>query len=126
MNVSSVSSTSGSVASSGNGGTSTAQIQKQITALQQKITKEEASKDDAKTKVETVATYQQEIVALELQLQQIQQRALQAQAQTQKAAETQGGPKASNSPKTRQEQIDERFNQPAPFDSTGRIVNTTA
>jgi len=125
MNVSSVSSTSSPIVASGNSGTSTAQIQKQIAALQQKIIKEQASEDDAKTKEETVATYQVEIAALELQLQQIQQQALQDQAQTQTAAGTQGGAKASNSSKTRQEQIDEKLNQPAPFDSTGRIINAT-
>ena len=126
MNISSVSSTSNSTVSSGNSGTSTADIQKQIAALQQKIIKEQASKDDAKTKVELVVAYQQEIVALEQQLQQIQQQALQAKAQTQNTAGTQSGANASNSPKTRQEQIDEKLNQPAPYDSTGRIVNATA
>ena len=126
MNVSSVSSTSHSTVSSGNSGTGTAQILKQIAVLEQKIIKEQASKDDAKTKEETVVAYQQEIAALELQLQQIEAQALQAQAQAQKADGTQGGAQASNSPKTRQERIDEKLNQSAPFDSTGRIVNTTA
>jgi predicted nucleic acid-binding Zn-ribbon protein len=126
MNISSTSSTSSAIAASGNNGTSTAQIQKQIAALQQQIIKEQASKDDAKTKVETVAAYQEEIAALEMQLQQIQQRALQDQTKTQNSAGNLGGAQAANSPKTRQEQIDEKLNQSAPFDSTGRIVNTTA
>ena len=121
-----VSSTSNSTVFSGNQGTSTAQIQKQIAALQQQIVKEQASKDDAKTKEETVVAYEQEIAALEQQLQQIQQQALQARAQTQNSAGTHGGSKSANSPMTRQEQIDQKLNQPAPFDSTGRIVNTTA
>src|ERR1039457_5688017 len=104
MNISSTSSTSSPIAASGNSGTSTAQIQKQIAALQQQIIKEQASKDDAKTKVETVAAYQEEITALEQQLQQIQQRALQDQAKTQNSAGNLGGAQAATPPKTRQEQ----------------------
>jgi predicted nucleic acid-binding Zn-ribbon protein len=122
MNVSAVNSTSSAAVSSGNGVTSTAQIQRQIAALQQRIFKEEASKDDAKTKEETVAAYQQEIVALEQQLLQIQQRAQQAQ----NAARTQGGDMASNAPKTLQEQTDEKLNPPAPYASAGRFLNTAA
>jgi len=124
MNISSLGSTSSSTASTGN--TSAAQIQKQIASLQQKIVKELAGKDDAKTKQETVASYQLEILALQQQLLQIQQRALQAQAEKQQAAGTQGGANTAISPKTRQEQVDEKLNQPAPFDATGRIVNTIA
>jgi pimeloyl-CoA synthetase len=56
------------------------QIQKQIQVLNKYITKENASSDAAKTKQELVQEYQLEIVALELQIQQIQQQAAQQAA----------------------------------------------
>jgi pimeloyl-CoA synthetase len=81
MSVSSISSASTSTPSGGADVTQQVQqIQKQIQALQKDITKENASSDAAKTKQEVVQEYQLEIVALELQMQQIQQRAAQQAA----------------------------------------------
>jgi predicted ribosome quality control (RQC) complex YloA/Tae2 family protein len=75
MNVSSVSSPAPDASSSA---TLLSQIEKQIEAVTKEIQDETASKDDAKTKAERIQVYQEELLALQLQLQQVQERQQQA------------------------------------------------
>jgi chromosome segregation ATPase len=71
MNVSSVSSPAPDASSSA---ALLSQIEKQIAAVTKEIQAETASKDDAKTKAERIQVYQEQLLALQLQLQQVQER----------------------------------------------------
>ena len=88
MTISSVSSGSAATgsASSSSVDAKISQVVKQIATAQGNITKENNSKDDAKTKQELVAAYQVQLIALQAQLQQLQQQKVQAQLQTQTKA----------------------------------------
>ena len=123
MNTSAISSSS-SVSASTGGGTSASQIQKQIAALQVKITKEQSSKDDAKTKVQLVEAYEEQIQELEAQLQQAQQQRAQNTAQKTAAAGT--GDETSPGALTTEQKIEKKLNEPAPYDQKGQIIDATA
>ena len=126
MNTSAISSSS-SVSASTGGGTSASQIQKQIAALQVKITKEQSSKDDAKTKVQLVEAYEEQIQELEAQLQQMQQAQQQkAQDTAQKTAAAGTGDETSQGSLTTEQKVEKKLNEPAPYDQKGQIIDATA
>jgi FlxA-like protein len=126
MNTSSISSSSSASASTG-GGSNASQIQKQIAALQVKITKEQNSKDDAKTKVQLIEAYQNQIQELEVRLQQTQQAQQQkAQNNDQKTAAAGTGDKTSQESLTTEQEVEKKLNEPAPYDQKGEILDATA
>ena len=97
MSITAISSaTSGStVQSSASIDASIARLQKQVIQVQQQITAETASKDDAKTKAQLLATYVEEMTALQAQLAQLQAQKEQA---TQNAAKAQAATAQSATP----------------------------
>jgi len=89
-----------------------------------KITKEQSSKDDAKTKVQLVEAYEEQIQELEAQLQQAQQQRAQNTAQKTAAAGT--GDETSPGALTTEQKIEKKLNEPAPYDQKGQIIDATA
>lgn len=93
MNVSAISSTGKQVSvqsSTGASSSKVSKILKEIQDVQTKITEEQNSKDDAKTKSQLVAAYQAELQALEAQLQQAEQEAAAKKAGNQSTSQASG------------------------------------
>ena len=85
MSISGVSSSS-AAASPGQSPVNVAQLQKQIAQLQKEIQTEQNSKDDAKTKLQLVTAYQEQIVELQQEIQEAQQQQALKASQTAAAA----------------------------------------
>jgi len=99
MNVSAINSVSTKVSVQGSSTVSSSKVSKilkEIQDVQTKITEEQSSKDDAKTKEQLIAAYQAELQALQAELQQAQQEALARKNEAQSTSSASGSATDAN------------------------------